>query len=206
MKKRPWIALFSQTGNEIRALSTIINRSPDFIIGNHETWNIPKINSGVAASTVYVENRPTVEDLTAIFDTFNNPIITLHGWLRIIPAKVCDKYDIYNGHPGLITEYPELRGFNKQEDIYYKKEKYPTIGSVIHRVTPKVDEGEILYACERKNTVKGINDAYRKLSETSFDTWIEFFKDENLQTLQNTKPGEWETIHWMYGKKHRRKI
>ena len=45
MKFSTWIALFSQTGSEIAALSQALNRSPDFIISNANTDNVdPRVD------------------------------------------------------------------------------------------------------------------------------------------------------------------
>jgi phosphoribosylglycinamide formyltransferase-1 len=111
-------------------------------------------------------------------DILNSNLITLHGFLRIIPKDFIDKFkgDIYNGHPALISKYSELKGLNKQEDVYYNKDKYPIIGSVVHRVTPILDDGEIVTESIRINDIESIYDAYNKLRDTSFNSWILFFK------------------------------
>lgn len=186
IKKRPWIALYSQSGNEIRALSGMIKRSPDFIIGNHKMKDITKITPNIESSTIYVHNRPSVEELTSIFETFDNPIITLHGWLRVIPAEICKRYDIYNGHPGWIVDYPELKGLNPQDKVADSIKDYEVIGSVIHKVVPEVDAGEITHKLKMNNKYyKGrlpkrkekIKDyVYRTNTTTSLLTWIEFSK------------------------------
>ena len=187
MKKRPWIAMFSQTGNEILKLSSAINRSPNFIIGNHRDNTIPKINSRIESSTVYVSNKPTAEELTVIFDTFENPIITLHGWLRIIPAEVCGRYEIYNGHPGYIVDYPELKGLNPQDKVSKYIKDYREIGSVVHEVVPEVDAGAIITECKMVNKYykkplpkqrsKVKDYVYNTSTITSLMAWMDFSKE-----------------------------
>ena len=53
-----------------------------------------------------------VDSEGATIDTTTNP----HSELRC-PPSICEKHGIYNGHPGLITEYPELK---EQLDLLYK--------------------------------------------------------------------------------------
>jgi folate-dependent phosphoribosylglycinamide formyltransferase PurN len=61
-----------------------------------------------------------------LLEQFPDAIVTLHGWLRVIPAYVCERSRIYNGHPGLITKYPELKGKDPQVRAFIKEGKYPT--------------------------------------------------------------------------------
>ena len=86
------------------------------------------------------------------------------------------KGEMYNGHPALITMYPELKGFNKQEDIAGNQEKYEWCGSVIHKVIPELDSGEVVVACSTKNTANTVDEAYKLLRGTSLRSWTIFFK------------------------------
>ena len=83
-----------------------------------------------------------MKELQFVCGLYENPIITLHGWLRIMPPEICNRYEIYNGHPGLITKYPELKGKDPQMRAW--EGDYEFCGSVLHRVTEGVDEGEII--------------------------------------------------------------
>ena len=106
-------------------------------------------------------------------------LITLHGYLRIIPADVCKECNIVNGHPGLITEYPNLKGKDPQERI---ENWMSYIGSVCHKVVPEVDAGEILsedrIAMKQVETFK--SNYYNILRITSLNAWEKFF--ENYET------------------------
>ena len=51
-----------------------------------------------------------------LVNNLKHDLITLHGYLRIIPENICKQCKhIYNGHPGLINMYPELKGKDPQE-------------------------------------------------------------------------------------------
>jgi len=185
---RPWVAFFSQTGTEIHNLSNEIGVYPDAIITNNPT--ISKINSALRYVTEFRTNKlnreilhtltskPTVEEYENILSKFKNPILTLHGYLRIIPKQICEKYETYNLHPGLIDKYPELKGFNPQERAY--RDNYKLAGCVIHKVTPEVDEGEILMS--QGISIEGLtlNEVYEKLHDTAFDLWKSFFSAYNV--------------------------
>jgi len=101
----------------------------------------------------------------------------LHGFLRILPPELFQYLTgkIYNGHPGLITYFPELKG--KDPQIRAWEGKYDTIGSVVHKVTEGVDEGEVVRFAAISNTAQSLDDMYNLLRGTSLDSWIRFFKN-----------------------------
>jgi folate-dependent phosphoribosylglycinamide formyltransferase PurN len=180
---RPWVAFFSQTGTEIHDLSNALGIYPDCIITNkqdHKKINkrlleITKFRSQKLNENIWVQlpQKPTVEDYENVLKNFKNPVVTLHGFLRIVPKEICEKYEIYNLHPGLIDKFPALKGFNPQERAF--TEGYKLAGCVIHRVTPGVDEGEILMS--QGVGIEGMNldGVYGALRDTALDLWKSFF-------------------------------
>ena len=176
MKFSTWIALFSQTGSEIIDLSSELNRKPDFVITNA---NLDKVNPNIEVDfRINNEEAKTLDILEDIqFDT-NNTLIILNGWLRIVPPDKCRKYNIYNGHPGLITKYPELKGKDPQERAWKNIGSYSKIGSVVHKVVAEVDAGEVIVEkSARTRDVLNIDRTYDTLRKTSFDAWLEFLKE-----------------------------
>lgn len=104
------IALFSQTGSEI---ANLIERgiSPDVILSDQKDSS--KIDSRLSLTAESQILKNDVKSVEYLRDCFGDPstcYITLHGWLNIIPREICQEYDIYNGHPGLITEFECLKG------------------------------------------------------------------------------------------------
>ena len=177
MKKyRNWIALFSQTGSEIVDLSSALNRKPDFVITNA---NLDEVNSNIEVdfriNNDEAKNLDIFENIE--FDT-DKTLITLNGWLRIVPSNKCKKYNIYNGHPGLITKYPELKGKDPQKRAWENIASYSKIGSVVHKVVPEVDAGRVIVE-ESVGTrdVYNLNKAYDMLRTTSFNAWYRFLKE-----------------------------
>jgi phosphoribosylglycinamide formyltransferase-1 len=180
MQKLNWTVFISQSGSEIKAISKHLDIVPKLIITNNKKKMNIEVIEYFKKYSCEIREIP-FNPLLAHFsqeDILNSNLITLHGFLRIIPKDFIDKFkgDIYNGHPALISKYPELKGLNKQEDVYYSKNKYPIIGSVVHRVTHILDDGEIITESIRINDVESIYDAYSKLRDTSFNSWILFFK------------------------------
>ena len=139
---RPWVAFFSQTGGEIADLSDTLGRSPDLIVTNKRSGTLRTVDSRIADRVAYTSNTPTVTELENILTRFENPIVTLHGWLRIMPPSICESFEIYNGHPGLITKYPELKG--KDPQVRSFELKHAEAGAVLHHVTAGVDEGKVI--------------------------------------------------------------
>jgi len=185
---RPWVAFFSQTGTEIYNLCKTLEIYPDGIITNrHTTDGINKELIGLTTFREYKLNRtiwymlpsrPTLESYNNILSQYTNPVITLHGYLRIMPKEICEKYEIYNLHPGLIDKYPSLKGFNPQERAF--KEGYKFAGCVIHRVVPEVDAGEILMSQGISIENKNLNEVYETLHNVAFDLWKSFFTAYNI--------------------------
>ena len=180
MQKLNWTVFISQSGSEIKAISEELGIVPKLLITNNKKkMNIEVIEyfKKYSCEIREIPFNPLISHFCQE-DILNSDLITLHGFLRIIPKDFIDNYkgNIYNGHPALISKYPELKGLNKQEDVYYNKDKYPVMGSVVHKVTPILDDGEIVTESIRVNDVESLYDAYNKLRDTSFNSWILFFK------------------------------
>lgn len=168
-----WVALFSQTGSEISSISSKFNIKPDLIYTNnlkHATWH-PFISTCNVVSNTHTNIMQIIrQDESA--DTF----YTLHGYLRIIDEDIVNACEMYNGHPGLITKYPELKGKDPQETVAKNLSLYDRIGSVIHKVSPETDSGEILYEFAVFNSCNSRNEVYDTLKITSLHSWLTFFK------------------------------
>ncbi len=177
-----WYCFFSRTGQEIVDLSKLLRRAPDKIITNAPPDKIvPELYTLDTRYIIRLSERPTVSDYFEVLPGLSIPcIITLHGWLRVVPEVICKAYRgmIFNGHPGLITKYPELKGINPQQKAYQLK--LLTSGSVVHEVTPEVDEGKILTSKEVPITGLTLDDIYTVLRQTSLSAWEEFFNTVNI--------------------------
>jgi folate-dependent phosphoribosylglycinamide formyltransferase PurN len=168
----PWVALFSQTGSEIAKLSEHLRRWPDYIITNADPDNI---NDNVFFNITHMVDSKGAQTLDILHELCDqHTLITLHGWLRIVPKAICNEYEIFNGHPGLITRYGELKGKDPQDKILKDLNYYKYYGSVVHKVTPEIDGGDVVAYCERRNdlTFNNFDDNIRHASLTS---WLNFF-------------------------------
>ena len=177
-RDRQWFAFFSHSGAEIVNLSKALRVKPTKIITNRPPGHpsIDKRLSNMNVEIVYVSDRPSVEDYERILNRCNDCVCTLHGWMRIIPEEICDVYDMYNLHPGLICEYPELRGADPQWRV--DSDKHDWIGLVIHRVSPGVDEGQIMITSKTENIHTCGDQIADTLHDMALDAWIDFL--ENL--------------------------
>ena len=168
-----WITFFSQTGAEIADLSENIRRWPDLIITNKRPDHLRTIDPRIVEyGYIEVPNKPTADDLDAVLQ--DNAIVTLHGWLRIMPEVICNKYLIYNGHPGLITKYPELKG--KDPQVKAHKLGHEVAGAVIHKVTAGVDEGRIIMEEYFNATQLDLDGLFRILRDRSLYMWSNLLK------------------------------
>lgn len=172
--KRTWIAMFSHTGGEIESISTKLKRYPDKIITNQIPGRFE------CALKEYVEinysrRKPEPVEYHRMFAR-GEPIITLHGWMRIIPGIICDEYDIYNLHPGDIVKYPELKGKDPQQRAW--DDEYKTVGCVLHRAIGEVDSGDIVQRRWTRNKFDTFEDMNNKLRALSEDMWVKFLREE----------------------------
>lgn len=172
-----WIVLISGTGREIMNLSQVIQKTPSVIITN----KIDNINLQVMVwiksnniPIITLPSIPTAQDYQRCFDMFEFPTITLHGYMRILPVnELMGELNIYNGHPGLIDIYPQLRGKDPQKKAFDLK--MSRVGSVVHRVVQEVDSGEIVCRCDTEINSNNLDDYYIVLRKTSLEAWIYFF-------------------------------
>lgn len=178
-----WVTFFSQTGSEIANVANKLVHCPDIVITNKES--IDGINNDLLKIAYdrmfFLPKKPTVEEYeTALAQaniTPDNSIITLHGYLRIIPAELCKKYNIINCHPALVSHYPELKGFDPQK----RSIKYDFIGATLHKVIAEVDEGEIISEKKINNNYSSAEEIIHVLKKEAQKLWIDFL----LKNLYN---------------------
>lgn len=185
-----WIAFFSQTGSEIVNISKKIKRWPDLIVTNRE--NSDEINSELNDSITRenisftrLPKWPKEMDYMRAADALNYSIlnedwrkdvfVTLHGYLRILPPDFTRSSNIYNGHPGAIHIYPELKGFNPQKKAW--EAKHSRLGCVIHKVTPELDDGPIVANTLIDNKFDTYEELERGLHKESTKLWIDFLNE-----------------------------
>ncbi len=176
IKNKKWVALFSHTGNEIVNLSDKLSRSPDLVITNNTPGDVNLDKNIIKKNIVYTDKKPTVESYRTLLEDAD--IVTLHGWMRIIPKEICKEYNIYNLHPGLITKYPELKGADPQKRVAVcLDDRYKRIGCVIHKVIPKVDEGKVLLESSIANDFYSEEAICCQLHEMALSLWLELLHD-----------------------------
>lgn len=175
MAKPVWIALFSQTGSEILQLSHELKVEPLVFTNNMRSSWVPGLK---------IYKQAPHDELMEWFrkaypiDEYRNKsvLITLHGYLRILPEDICKRYNIYNGHPGAIKIYPELKGKDPQERAWNNREKYSIIGSVVHKAVAEVDGGEVVSEVNYTNRVESQAEMFTKLKQTSYEAWMWFLR------------------------------
>jgi len=188
--KSKWVALYSQTGSEIMAL---VERGcfPDVVVTDNFTSYLKnqeffeKHNIEHVITVIEKVKSKRIARYDSLFKTTD--IVTLHGWLNIVPGEIYEKYTIYNGHPGHIVEYPELKGKDPQEKVWkqIKAGDLPAkIGSVIHRVTEEVDGGEVVVVAEmpldRKVHIGSLDGMFNVNSYLSLLSWCKFFRNLDI--------------------------
>ena len=184
---KKWVAFFSHTGNEIYNVSKLVGRFPDVVITNNKP-DSKSLNARLLSrvgNVVWMNNRPEEGEYHNVLnDVCDNCVITLHGWMRIIPKSVCKQHTIYNLHPGLISKYPELKGADPQKRVVENDDdRYKFVGCVIHKVIAKVDEGKILAETSVRNVYPTEKLLSCRLHEMATELWVQFLDQETDQYL-----------------------
>lgn len=184
------IAFFTQSGQEISLIADKLGKWPDLIVTNRAdlTGVDEDLLRARGDQIVFLPDRPKPVDYLNIADEIGysilnerwqkDVIVTLHGYLRIIPAEFCDTSVVYNGHPGLITMYPELKGYNPQQRAF--DTGYDFYGTVIHRVTPDLDDGPVVDSAvteHRPGKFECVEDLIGYLKCMSVDLWCSFLEN-----------------------------
>ena len=170
-----WVVFFSQTGSEIADIAESIGRWPDRIITNERPEHLRTVDPRIEKKGYFTfSNKPSLDEYSELLMYFPEAIITLHGWLRVVPPEICERHKIYNGHPGLITKYPELKG--KDPQIRAFEGDYQTGGCVIHEVTAGIDEGKVLMKEEVNIENLDLDGLFRILRDRSLFMWSNFLE------------------------------
>lgn len=185
--KNRWVAFYSQTGSEIKKLVQD-GYVPDLVITDNFTSYLKneEFFKEYNIKQLIVKLEGTKHDKISQYNNFLrvDDLVTLHGWLNIIPGDICEKYTIYNGHPGHIIEYPELKGRDPQERVFDELKKYDKVGCVVHRVVEEVDSGEIVALAEMpirgENRIESIEGIFEACGMLSRDAWKDFFRNLNI--------------------------
>ena len=183
-----WVAFFSQTGSEIISLIKK-GYKPDLIVtDNKESYDLRK--EFFKCSNIEFWYRPLPKSTNykvLYYDEIlhRDDVITLHGWLNIVPAETCMTYTIYNGHPGHIVDYPELKGKDPQVRAFADIDKFKVIGSVIHRVTEEIDGGEVVVVSEQAVEgsplkINSIDGMFNVCTSLSLISWLSFFRNSDI--------------------------
>tara|TARA_R110000868_G_scaffold91379_2_gene253445 strand:+ start:735 stop:1283 length:549 start_codon:yes stop_codon:yes gene_type:complete len=173
-----WVAFFSQTGSEIVQISEQIGRWPDVIISNVRPDHLRTITAKLKDRPVtLISNKPNADEYREVLSKAISPeddyVVTLHGWLRVIPQEIISEYStMFNGHPGLISKYPELKGKDPQHKAYSLG--LLTSGCVIHKVTAGVDEGPVSREVEVAIKDLTMDQIFETLHTNSVDLWVNF--------------------------------
>jgi folate-dependent phosphoribosylglycinamide formyltransferase PurN len=164
-----WVALSSFSGSELLTITTLLDQQPIIATNNRSSKLL-------SVGATQLSDRPAVDEYYNLFGN-DCDIVTLHGWNRIIPDAVCNRYNIYNVHPGDIVNYPTLlKGYNPQQNAVERG--FDRTGVVIHKCIPELDSGEI--ARFTQVDIKGLDvDAViARLRSVSIDMWVDFLNCE----------------------------
>ena len=176
-----WYSLFSHTGQETTDLAKMLYPDVELVVAitNNSRYEgpLPCIKLTLAK---YIN-----EWLMEPGNVEPGSIVTLNGYMRIIPEEVINYLHsincrLLNIHPAPIQLYPDLRGKDPQERLYegIQSGKYHYIGVVIHNVDAGVDTGSIVnWSTEFADPNMTKDELYQRLHDIGTKLWLEVFKE-----------------------------
>ena len=180
---KKWYALFSHTGAEIKNIVDTTRILPEQIWTDNADYDGALNLPWYSRAGLHYGNAQCINHFLES-DVAPNSVVTLNGYMRIIPAKTikaCHDKDIciLNIHPAPIVQYPELKGKDPQPRLYQGilDGQYRTIGVVIHEVDEGVDTGNVI--CEYNEyagNVRSLTDLYQKLHSMGTQMWCTLFE------------------------------
>ncbi len=164
-----WVVMQSRTGSTATEVAKRLDRKPSIILDTNK--NSP--------NDIYNYIRKNINP--------QKTIITLMGFMRIVPADICEKFNIVNLHPAPIhmKSYEFLKGKDPIEKYFCYLEDRNVVdfsssvsviyGSVLHKATAELDGGEIIdnsmYLCSGKE------DCYEKSFTHNTSMWVRYLTD-----------------------------
>lgn len=182
-----WYGLFSHTGKELEKLASMdydFDLRLDTVITNNMEYD-----GKLAIQGVRLYRLASKQDVNWLLKqpqiVADNSLITLNGYMGIIPADVLRNLKlrgckVYNIHPAPIQMYPELKGKDPQERMYegIQKREYNYIGVVIHEVDEGVDTGKIVHwVLQLADHGMTRDELYERLHELGTQAWESFFRE-----------------------------
>jgi phosphoribosylglycinamide formyltransferase-1 len=116
----------------------------------NKKFDIKKVftNRGDSEAFKMFQNVSIDSNLEEDLKKYENELIVLAGYLKIIPEKITKKYNIINIHPSILPFY---KGLNALERSFISGK---ATGITIHKVNENLDEGEVIF--KKEISIKGL--------------------------------------------------
>lgn len=177
-----WYSLFSHTGSETKAVMEQL--SDELLLRKVLTTNMDY--AGQLPMVLRFRKADWINQwLMQPGNVEPNSIVTLNGYMRILPEEVINHLHsigctVLNIHPAPIQLYPDLRGKDPQERLYegIQSGKYGFIGVVIHEVDAGVDTGKIVnWELQFADPSMSKDKLYECLHDMGTRLWVETLKE-----------------------------
>ena len=150
--------LISGRGSNLLEILKKNHNNEDFkiitIISNNKISTKIKSYLGKFYKDVLVkENQRTLQKEN--FD--NTEIIFSVGYMKIIEKRIINNFDVINLHPSILPNY---KGLMTQKRMLINNEKY--YGFTIHKVSPELDDGQIISNKTKKINTKNESELMKK--------------------------------------------
>tara|TARA_B100000035_G_scaffold70219_1_gene57593 strand:+ start:7580 stop:8146 length:567 start_codon:yes stop_codon:yes gene_type:complete len=120
----------------------IVRQCPDhdvvLMIHNRKECGAKQRAERLGIPHVHIKHKAE-KDIVSLFEAWRVDLVVLAGWMRIIKHPDAFPCPIINIHPSLLPKY---KGLYAVEQAFQSKDK--ETGCTVHRVTKKLDSGEIL--------------------------------------------------------------
>ncbi len=122
-------------------ISVVVSDDPKAkILERARTFGLP--SAILPPSQFKTKLEPEIEQgLVAVLRRHGVQLVVLAGYMRVVKAPLLEAFPnrIVNIHPSLLPSFPGLKAWIQAIDA-----RVTESGCTVHRVTPKIDSGEIL--------------------------------------------------------------
>ena len=174
-------AILDAIHNDVLDAAVVVvvsNRENSYILERARNHNIPDIFVSHTGKTKDEFDR----EITAALLQHNADLVLLVGFMRILSAEFCRKWQdrILNVHPSLLPKYAGGMDTNVHEEVLRNGDM--ETGCTIHFVTEEVDAGPILIqkkcAVGGEDTVESLKTKVQELEGMAFIEAIEMIANK----------------------------
>lgn len=172
-----WIALVGSTDKILYKVCRLTHKNPSVLFTNDNENNFTNNLTHKNINTLVIGAES--EDVQKFLQeqsslSTEKTIITTHDYKGLISDIVKDKFKVFASVRGLISTYPELKGYDPVLKAWYSKPKI--IGCEIYQLQPNNVE-LLVKRTTLENTAKSYDEMCGLIDDMVLKSWVSLIKE-----------------------------